>query len=486
MIEAAIKWMGDRLGKVTYSMAARLGPHSYDCSSAVYISLRLAGGLPIGVNIGNTDSLFGDLERNGWTRVTDGSRKRGDVFIWGRRGASGGAAGHTGYYIDTSRIIHCAYGYNGIHIDDHNWLWNLNGRPEVTVYRYTGTPPPPPVNLVDQIVEPGSYIKFDKIYAVNDVQFIGGIWQIRTNELCRHDFTWDENGIPAEPLVEVDADGYATPDQDLGNAQSGSRYKIPGKFYVHDVGLYAGMWLAQIDWNGLKFWVDIETATEVGSGDAGTPRPGPRPTTPPPAPVVTTKEETKTEVVPFETTRQDDPTIPKGEERVLQMGLDGVRTIVYTVTLTDGKETGRTVKSNTVTKQPVNQIVGVGTHVAPEPNPDIPPDPNNDNPKEDDMAFSPEDQEKLKIQTERVQATADEVSQDPNVQQLVGTVSEKTKLRVYIIGDTLIGLGIITPSLAVVMGWTDVVRIVALSSVCSAAGAFILTMFGIYKSKDNK
>lgn len=34
--ESMIKWMQDRLGKVTYSMTRRLGPNSYDCSSAVF------------------------------------------------------------------------------------------------------------------------------------------------------------------------------------------------------------------------------------------------------------------------------------------------------------------------------------------------------------------------------------------------------------------------------------------------------------------
>lgn len=93
---------------------------------------------------------------------------------------------------------------------------------------------------------------------------------------------------------------------------------------------------------------------------APTPTPTPKPT-PTPAPVVTTKTETKTESIAFQTVRQDDPTLEKGKEVVAQNGVNGIRTITYTVTHTDGKETGRTVASDKVTKEPVNQIIKVGT-----------------------------------------------------------------------------------------------------------------------------
>ena len=93
-----------------------------------------------------------------------------------------------------------------------------------------------------------------------------------------------------------------------------------------------------------------------------TPTPAPKPTPAPrPTPVVTTKTETKTESIAFETVRQDDPTLEKGKEVVAQNGANGTRTIIYTVTYTDGKETGRTVASDKVTTEPVNQIIKVGT-----------------------------------------------------------------------------------------------------------------------------
>ena len=145
--EAIINWFNARKGRVTYSMANRNGPSSYDCSSAVYHALIEAGFLPQGYRIGNTDSLFNDLEAHGWKQVPvnangDADTHRGDIFIWGKRGASGGAFGHTGVILDDAgNIIHCSSGYDDIHVDNHDWLWELNGRPAYTFYTYVGNTP---------------------------------------------------------------------------------------------------------------------------------------------------------------------------------------------------------------------------------------------------------------------------------------------------------------------------------------------------------
>ena len=79
------------------------------------------------------------------------------------------------------------------------------------------------------------------------------------------------------------------------------------------------------------------------------------------APVVTTKEETKTEDVAFQTKEVTNPDLPEGSRQVKTAGKKGVRTIVYTVTYTDGVETGRVEKSNTITTPAVDEIVEVGT-----------------------------------------------------------------------------------------------------------------------------
>ena len=79
------------------------------------------------------------------------------------------------------------------------------------------------------------------------------------------------------------------------------------------------------------------------------------------APVVTTKEETKTEEVAFQTKEVTNPDLPEGTRRVKTAGQKGVRTIVETVTYTDGVETGRVEKSNTITTPAVDEVVEVGT-----------------------------------------------------------------------------------------------------------------------------
>ena len=79
------------------------------------------------------------------------------------------------------------------------------------------------------------------------------------------------------------------------------------------------------------------------------------------APVVTTKEETKTEEVDFQVKEVPNPALPEGVRNVTTPGKKGVRTIVETVTYTDGTETGRIVKSNTITTPAVDEVVEVGT-----------------------------------------------------------------------------------------------------------------------------
>ena len=79
------------------------------------------------------------------------------------------------------------------------------------------------------------------------------------------------------------------------------------------------------------------------------------------AAVVTTKEETKTEEVAFQVKEVQNADLPEGTRRVKAAGKKGVRTIVYTVTYTDGVETGRVEKSSTITTPAVDEIVEVGT-----------------------------------------------------------------------------------------------------------------------------
>lgn len=65
--------------------------------------------------------------------------------------------------------------------------------------------------------------------------------------------------------------------------------------------------------------------------------------------------------VPFETVYCDDPTLPKGEEKILVQGMPGQKLCTATVTYVNGKEDARTVLEETVTMEPENQVVAVGT-----------------------------------------------------------------------------------------------------------------------------
>ena len=138
-IETAIAWMRARQGKVSYSMEYRDGPDSYDCSSSVYYALRSAGASSAGWAV-NTEYEHDWLIKNGYELIaenTECTAQRGDVFIWGKRGASAGAFGHTGMFIDSDNIIHCNYAYNGISINNHDERWYYAGQPYFYIYRLT-------------------------------------------------------------------------------------------------------------------------------------------------------------------------------------------------------------------------------------------------------------------------------------------------------------------------------------------------------------
>lgn len=431
MVDKMLQWFTDRQGKVTYSMAYRNGPGSYDCSSSVYYALIQGSYLSQGTWIGNTDSLYRDLEKNGWAEVTP-PLQRGDIFLWGKRGASTGALGHTGAFVDGSRIIHCSYGYNGIHVDDHDWLWQLNGSPEYTFYRYTGAPKPTPVNVIDQNVDIGSTIKFDTTYTVDDMQNFAGDWQVKSNLLCPIDFSWEHNGLPVAMLTEVDKDGYATADQDL---DVGSKFKIAGKFVIQDIGEQNGVWFALIEHNGLKMWVDVATAIEISDSDAGTPVPRSKPVEAPKTPKpVSEPPKTALDAIknffgihsPSRVMAQMGTFIGQG----LANGIAGTQDLVGGVvndlasTVTDGLSASpsMTMTANAgltgAAEPPTQPII---EQPAPIEQPTKPQAPT----KEVPMAFSQEQQQQLAVQTQQVVAASD----------FVPVISDKVKTRAYFITD---------------------------------------------------
>ena len=76
---------------------------------------------------------------------------------------------------------------------------------------------------------------------------------------------------------------------------------------------------------------------------------------------VTTETVVETEEIGYETAYEDDSSLPKGEERVSRDGENGQKEVSYQVTYVDGAEEAREATGETVTKEPVNKVVKVGT-----------------------------------------------------------------------------------------------------------------------------
>ncbi len=107
------------------------------------------------------------------------------------------------------------------------------------------------------------------------------------------------------------------------------------------------------------------------------------PDTPPPAaratpsaepePVLVVTEETVTEAIPFESSVVDDPSLPAGQVTVTTEGVDGQRSLVYSVTWDGDREVKRELVSDSVTVAPIAKVTANGTYVAPPPPPPPPP-----------------------------------------------------------------------------------------------------------------
>ena len=68
-----------------------------------------------------------------------------------------------------------------------------------------------------------------------------------------------------------------------------------------------------------------------------------------------------TDPIPHGIEKIDDPTLPIGETKVIQAGLDGSRKYTYAATFIDGVETKRELVRTTTITAPINEIIRVGT-----------------------------------------------------------------------------------------------------------------------------
>jgi hypothetical protein len=90
----------------------------------------------------------------------------------------------------------------------------------------------------------------------------------------------------------------------------------------------------------------------------------PSPTVVAPVPVKqaqTVQTQIETKAIPYETRVVHDPTLPRGTQKVETPGVNGVETLRYLVTLTDGRPTDRKLIDAVVTRQPQHQVVALGT-----------------------------------------------------------------------------------------------------------------------------
>ena len=220
--------MGDRYG----NDADRDGLIEYDCSSAVSQALGLS------LN-NNTESLKSNLSTINYNCIYDGvdgsfEAQRGDVVIWSPRDGSSslGAFGHVLIMTSPTTAIHCNYGYDGVTENDYNQIWEINGRPRETVFRESRT-------VVTAVEAPAPATKSQnklKVYQVNDLQFVNGIWQVKCDDLVPVEFDWTDNGIACGDIDLVDAQGNLLSNQET---EVGSYFVInPSKVASDGEGAY--------------------------------------------------------------------------------------------------------------------------------------------------------------------------------------------------------------------------------------------------------
>lgn len=117
-----------------------------DCSGSVYRILRESGGFDYGY-IPSTETLHDYLTKLGYEKIAENSdfpMQRGDIIIWGQKGYSAGAGGHTGIALDNQNWIECTGWKDTTIIANHDQRWVMAGCPYFYAYRLKSTPKPNP------------------------------------------------------------------------------------------------------------------------------------------------------------------------------------------------------------------------------------------------------------------------------------------------------------------------------------------------------
>jgi hypothetical protein len=123
--------------------------------------------------------------------------------------------------------------------------------------------------------------------------------------------------------------------------------------------------------SGFSKAVIITTGAVVSLGAASamsapeTSPPAAPPVAKPAPPTITTKTETKKEAIAYTQINQDDASVESGTSFIKTPGRNGEKTITDTITLTDGKETGRK-STEAITSEPITQVTIHGTKPKPK------------------------------------------------------------------------------------------------------------------------
>lgn len=88
----------------------------------------------------------------------------------------------------------------------------------------------------------------------------------------------------------------------------------------------------------------------------------------------TSEIEVRTSDIPYETERISDDSLPLGEEKLITAGRNGILKETYEISYYRGEKENETLISQE-REEPVNEVISVGTYVAPEPEPEPTPEP---------------------------------------------------------------------------------------------------------------
>lgn len=239
-LEKAIEKMYDLQRKGTkYSMNySRTGADgTADCSGAVYASVCAGGGSNFGY-VPSTETLHAYLLQNGFELVTENQpwqAKRGDITIWGRKGQSAGAGGHTGIWVDGNNWIECTAWKNGVVVSDHDQRWIANGRPYYYTYRLKGgttnqTPTPQkPSESGAWIPENGTFTSNTAINLRAEANTAGKVISLMSaGSKIKYDaYKIDSNGYVWIRQPRSGGYGYLA----TGESRNGERINYWGAFY---------------------------------------------------------------------------------------------------------------------------------------------------------------------------------------------------------------------------------------------------------------